>query len=139
MRFHTGTSEVMGRVSLIGKDEIAPGENAYAQIRLEAPVAVLPRDRFVIRSYSPVVTIGGGEILDVMPRKHRRLRASSMAHLEQLRPADESERLKILLHDAGVAGADIAALTGRLTHVFSPVIFGRELLGCVAQVVQSRP
>ncbi len=125
VRFHTGTSEVMGRVSLIGKDEIAPGENAYAQIRLEAPVAVLPRDRFVIRSYSPVVTIGGGEILDVMPRKHRRLRASSMAHLEQLRPADESERLKILLHDTGVAGADVAALTGRLT--LTPEEIGAEL------------
>ncbi len=129
VRFHTGTSVVMGRVSLIGKDEIEPGENVYAQIRLEAPVAVLPRDRFVIRSYSPIITIGGGEILDVMPRKHRRLRASSLEYLERLRSADESERLKILLHDAGVAGADVAALTGRLTLTPAEIRASLQALG----------
>ncbi|MEE9256828.1 MAG: selenocysteine-specific translation elongation factor [bacterium] len=115
VRFHTGTSEVMGRVSLIGKDEIEPGESIFAQIRLEAPVSVLPRDRFVIRSYSPIVTIGGGDILDVAPRKHRRLRASSKEHLESLRAAGEKERLLILLREGGAAGSDVAALTGRLT------------------------
>ncbi|MFC1491216.1 selenocysteine-specific translation elongation factor [Nitrospinota bacterium] len=115
VRFHTGTSEVMGRVSLIGKNEIDPGESVFAQIRLEEPVAVLPRDRFVIRSYSPIVTIGGGEIMDVLPRKHRRLRASSLEHLKRLQTADEKERLRILLREAGPAGADITALTGRLT------------------------
>ncbi len=115
VRFHTGTSEVMGRVSLIGAEEIEPGGECFAQIRLEAPVAVLPRDRFVIRSYSPVVTIGGGEILDVAPRKHRRLRASSMERFEALSESDEPGRLTILLGEAGVNGADTAALTGRLT------------------------
>ena len=115
VRFHTGASEVMGRVSLIGTDEIEPGEIVFAQIRLEAPVAVLPRDRFVIRSYSPIVTIGGGEILDVAPRKRRRLRASSMEQIENLRAANETGRLRILLDEGRLAGADIAALTGRLT------------------------
>jgi selenocysteine-specific elongation factor len=129
VRFHTGTSEVMGRVSLIGKDEIDPGESVYAQIRLEAPVAVLPRDRFVIRSYSPVITIGGGEILDVMPRKHRRLRSSSMDHLEKLRSADETERLLILIQDTGVSGADVEALTGRLTLTPDPIRNTLQSLG----------
>ncbi len=115
VRFHSGASEVMGRVTLIGAEEMEPGGVCFAQIRLEAPVAVLPRDRFVIRSYSPVVTIGGGEILDVAPRKHRRLRASSMERFEALSAADEPGRLKILLDEARVDGADTAALTGRLT------------------------
>lgn len=115
VRFHTGTSEVMGRVSVIGADAIEPGENAFAQIRLEAPVSVLPRDRFVIRSYSPVVTVGGGEILDVAPKKHRRLRISSMERFDAYLGADETVRLELLLADAGSAGADTAALTGRLT------------------------
>jgi selenocysteine-specific elongation factor len=115
VRFHTGTSEVMGRVSVIGADAIESGESAFAQIRLEAPVSVLPRDRFVIRSYSPVVTIGGGEILDVAPKKHRRLRISSMEHFDAHLDADETTRLELLLADEGSAGADIAALTGRLT------------------------
>jgi selenocysteine-specific elongation factor len=115
VRFHTGTSEVMGRISVIGAETIEPGESAFAQIRLEAPVSALPRDRFVIRSYSPVVTIGGGEILDVAPKKHRRLRVSSMAHFDAHLGADETTRLQLLLADAGPAGADVATLTGRLT------------------------
>jgi len=115
VRFHAGTAEVMGRVALIGKDALEPGESAFAQLRLEAPVALLPRDRFVIRSYSPVVTIGGGEVLDVTPRKHRRLRASSQELLEGLREGNESERLRILLREAGPEGADVRGLTGRLT------------------------
>ncbi|MBI3127124.1 MAG: selenocysteine-specific translation elongation factor [Candidatus Tectomicrobia bacterium] len=115
VRFHAGTAEAMGRVALIGKDALEPGESGFAQLRLEEPVALLPRDRFVIRSYSPVVTIGGGEVLDVAPRKHRRLRASSQELLEGLRAGDESERLRILLAEAGAAGADVKGLTGRLT------------------------
>lgn len=115
VRFHAGTFEVMGRLSIIGADTIEPGESGYAQIRLEAPVALLPRDRFVIRSYSPMITIGGGEILDVAPRKHRRLRPASIALLENLDGGDEIARIKILLGLAGAAGADVRALMGRLT------------------------
>ncbi|MEE9276021.1 MAG: selenocysteine-specific translation elongation factor [bacterium] len=115
VRFHTGTAEVMGRVSLIGKDAAEPGESLFAQIRLEEPVTALPRDRFVIRSYSPIITIGGGEILDVMPRKHRRRRRSSLEHLESLWAGDEAERLRIFLDRTLYAGADIGELTGRLT------------------------
>ena len=115
IRFHAGTVEVMGRISLIGRDALEPGERAFAQMRLEAPVVVLPRDRFVIRSYSPLVTIGGGEILDVMPRKHRRLRSSSIHHLQSLHRADETERLLILLRDARLKGVALADLAGRLT------------------------
>ncbi len=115
IRFHAGTVEVMGRISLIGRDALEPGERAFAQMRLEAPVVVLPRDRFVIRSYSPLITIGGGEILDVMPRKHRRLRSSSIRHLRSLHRADETERLLILLRAARLKGVALADLAGRLT------------------------
>jgi len=135
VRFHTGTSEVMGRVSVIGADAIESGESAFAQIRLEAPVSVLPRDRFVIRSYSPVVTIGGGEILDVAPKKHRRLRISSMEHFDAHLDADETTRLELLLADEGSAGADIAALTGRLTLNASEI---RSELAALAKAGRAR-
>ncbi|HEV8672620.1 MAG TPA: selenocysteine-specific translation elongation factor, partial [Methylomirabilota bacterium] len=72
VRFHIGTSEVMARVHLLDRDELAPGARGYVQLRLEGPVVALPRDRYVIRSYSPMVTIGGGELLDVAPAKARR-------------------------------------------------------------------
>ena len=115
IRFHAGTAEIMGRISLIGRDALEPGDSSFAQIRLEEPIVVLPRDRFVIRSYSPIITIGGGEILDIMPRKHRRLRSSSMNHLKLLYQGDETERLLILLRDSRLNGVELADLTGRLT------------------------
>ena len=115
IRFHAGTAEIMGRISLIGRDVLEPGDNSFAQIRLEEPIVVLPRDRFVIRSYSPIITIGGGEILDIMPRKHRRLRSSSIDHLKSLYQGDETERLLILLQDSRLNGVDLTVLTGRLT------------------------
>ena len=72
VRFHIGTSEVMARVHPVAGTAIEPGQTGYVQLRLEAPVVALPRDRYVIRSYSPMVTIGGGELLDVAPPKARR-------------------------------------------------------------------
>ena len=115
IRFHAGTAEIMGRISLIGRDVLEPGESSFAQIRLEEPIVVLPRDRFVIRSYSPIITIGGGEILDIMPRKHRRLRSASLEHLKSLHQGNETERLLILLQDSRLSGVELADLTGRLT------------------------
>jgi len=72
VRFHSGTSEILGLLILLDRDELQPGETAVAQIRLDAPVAVMMGDRFVIRSYSPVRTIGGGQILNPIPPKHKR-------------------------------------------------------------------
>ncbi|NPV60646.1 MAG: selenocysteine-specific translation elongation factor [Actinobacteria bacterium] len=72
VRFHHGTREVMARVVLLGgREELAPGESSYVQLRLEKPAVVLYGDRYILRSYSPVTTIGGGRILDSHPRKHR--------------------------------------------------------------------
>lgn len=72
VRFHHGTREVMARVVLLGgREELAPGESSYVQFRLEKPAVVLYGDRYILRSYSPVTTIGGGRILDSHPRKHR--------------------------------------------------------------------
>lgn len=71
IRFHTGTAEHLGTIVLLESDELVGGARSFAQIRLEEPVAVLRGDRFVIRSYSPVQTIGGGTILHPVPRKHK--------------------------------------------------------------------
>jgi selenocysteine-specific elongation factor len=81
----------MGRVILLDRDELAPGEEAYVQFRLEAPAMALPRDRFVIRSYSPVQTIGGGMILDAQPTKHRRGEAGLATHFQLLAEASPEE------------------------------------------------
>jgi selenocysteine-specific elongation factor len=86
-----GTSEIMGRVILLDRDELAPGEEAYVQLRLEEPAIALPRDRFVIRSYSPVQTIGGGMLLDAQAAKHRRGDASLAPHFRLLAEGSPEE------------------------------------------------
>jgi selenocysteine-specific elongation factor len=71
VRVYTGTTESLGRVVILDKETVNPGESALIQIRLEGPVAVKRSDKYVIRSYSPLFTIGGGTILDPNPVKHK--------------------------------------------------------------------
>jgi selenocysteine-specific elongation factor len=71
VRVHLGTKELMARVIILDRDRIQPGEQALVQLRLEERTAAQRLDRYVIRRYSPPVTIGGGRILDANPAKHR--------------------------------------------------------------------
>lgn len=84
VRFHTGTSEVLGNVILLDRDELSPGDDAVAQLRLDVPVSLVKDDRFVIRSYSPIYTVGGGEVLNPIPVKHKRLKPETVEGLKKL-------------------------------------------------------
>ena len=84
VRFHTGTSEVLGNLILLDRDELPPGEDSVAQLRLDSAAALVKDDRFVIRSYSPVFTIGGGKVLNPIPPKHKRFKPDTVAGLKQL-------------------------------------------------------
>ena len=86
VRFHTGTSEVLGVLVLLDRDELEPGDQAAAQLRLDTPVALVKDDRYVLRSYSPVRTIGGGKVINPIPLKHKRGRSEvtdALAALEE--------------------------------------------------------
>jgi len=100
VRLHVGTAEVICRIMLLDKDVTKPGEAALAQFLLEAPTVALPGDRFVIRSFSPILTIGGGVILDGRPGKHKRLNPEVAAGLERLEGGLES-RVEQLFLKAG--------------------------------------
>ena len=78
IRFYTGTAEAMGRVYLMDRDELKEGESAVVQIRLESPVVCLSGDRFIIRQYSPMITIGGGEALDPYALRHKKREANAI-------------------------------------------------------------
>ena len=67
-----GTKELLGKVALMGREELKAGESDYAQLRLEESTALRKGDHFVLRFYSPVETIGGGVVLDACPKKHRK-------------------------------------------------------------------
>ncbi|MBF0120477.1 MAG: selenocysteine-specific translation elongation factor [Desulfobacterales bacterium] len=74
IRFHSGTSEIQGNLILLDREELNPGESAVTQIRLDSPVTLVKDDKFIIRSYSPARTIGGGFILNPIPKKHKRFK-----------------------------------------------------------------
>lgn len=81
VRFHLGTKEALGRVLLLEAEELLPGEMAYAQMVMEEPVVAAVKDRFVIRTYSPMYTIGGGEVIDPVAPKRRRFRSQDLEFL----------------------------------------------------------
>lgn len=77
VRLLVGTREVMARAVPIGTERIEPGKEGFLQLRLEMEqVVVKERDRFILRTYSPMHTIAGGEVLDAAPKKHRRFKAA---------------------------------------------------------------
>ncbi len=105
IRFHTGTAEHLGTAVLLDAEELAPGKAGFIQIRLDQPIAALRGDRFVIRSYSPVQTIGGGSILHPLPGKHKghgKLEAATA--LRTLLEGDEPSIILWHIRDAGPAG-----------------------------------
>ncbi len=113
VRLHHGTSEIMARVVFLDRDALLPGESAYVQFHLEAPLVAMARDRYIIRSYSPMVTIGGGEILDVQPQKHKRS-PEIVQRLEILKHGTLAELVNIYVADAGVSPVTAKMLAGRI-------------------------
>jgi selenocysteine-specific elongation factor len=113
VRFHVGTQEVMARVLPVDRPEVAPGSSGHARFRLEAPVVALPGDRFVLRSYSPIVTIGGGTILDIAPPRFKRRGPALAAHLTLLAAGEPALVLEEHLKQAGAAGARAGDLRAR--------------------------
>src|SRR5262245_61072332 len=121
VRLHIGAAEVLARVVPLGRMELAPGATCFAQLRLETPTLALPGDHFIVRAYSPVVTIGGGVVIDALPSKHRlREAAEAASWLEKLEAADEVERIALLVEMAGERGMsqdEIAARSGSSDEV----------------------
>jgi selenocysteine-specific elongation factor len=130
VRLHAGTSEIMARVLLLETQELAPGRTAFARFRLEAPLVALPGDRFVIRSYSPMVTIGGGTLLDIAPPRFKRKAPALIAHLTLLRDGAPDAVVEEHIRHAGAGGVRVAALSGR-------VPFGPARLRALLETLQA--
>ena len=89
--FYSGSQEVPAKVRLLDVEELKPGKSALAQIRLRSPAVVARRDRFILRISSPSSTIGGGEVIDMHPRYHRRFQQPVLAALETLERGSPDE------------------------------------------------
>lgn len=111
---HHGTREVLGRVLLMGAERLAPGESAFAQLRLEEPLAPRYDDRFIVRSYSPMFTIGGGVVLDVLPPRRTTLKDHERSFLDALEAHDLAGAAVDLLASRAVpmSSTEVAAAIG---------------------------
>jgi len=109
-----GTREVLGRVLLMDAEQFRPGESGLAQLRLEEPIAPRYDDRFIVRSYSPVYTIGGGAVLDALPPRRTKLRSHERELLEALQAHDLSSASVGLLGARALpmSSAQVAAALG---------------------------
>ncbi len=87
--FHTGSAEVEARLLLLDRDEIEPGQVGWAQLRLAEPVALVKGDLFVLRT--PNATVGGGEVVDAHPRRHRRFHKETLSSLTTMQRGGPEE------------------------------------------------
>lgn len=110
VHFHTGTTELIGRIIIYDNEELKPGGRAFCQLRFKEPVTVMTGDRYIIRRFSPLITIGGGEILDVSPK--RRKRDDRMKDLEVLEQGSLRDKLMVKIVQGGANGVTMADISG---------------------------
>jgi selenocysteine-specific elongation factor len=116
VHLHSGTTETVAEAFLYGAKELAPGQTSFVQLRLQDDLLVLAGDRFIVRQFSPVTTIGGGVILDPQARRPTVRDASRVAFLETLERNDKREILAAMAERAvlGLTFEEIVARTGWL-------------------------
>ena len=113
--FFAGAAELPARITLLDRERLDPGENAWVQLRFRAPIAVLKHDRFIVRRPSPSETIGGGEIIDPNPPRHRRFRPETIAALETLAAGAPDEILLQALEQRPIEIKELAAAAAGLS------------------------
>jgi len=113
--FHTGTLETIAEILLYGQSEVSPGQSALAQLRLQDEALLLPGDRFIVRQFSPVVTIGGGVILDPLARRPLLRDTGRATFLETLEGGNREEIVAAMAERASVVLATAKRAVGLTT------------------------
>ncbi len=132
--FYSGSQEVPARVRLLDVEELKPGQSAWAQLRLSRSAVVARRDRFILRIPSPSMTIGGGEVIDVQPRYHRRFQQSVLAALETLeRGSPEEVVLAALDRRRELSRASAKSLHGLVGYELAEILKQSNLSQDVTQ------
>ncbi|MCY3773841.1 MAG: selenocysteine-specific translation elongation factor [Gemmatimonadetes bacterium] len=100
VRLHKGTSETIGRLILLDRDELEPGESGFVQLRLEKPIVAERNERFIIRGFSSMRLLGGGRFVEVYPQKNRRFRPSVLDYLEAVTDAEPDVLIERVMRHA---------------------------------------
>jgi selenocysteine-specific elongation factor len=114
VHFHAYTTEMIAEVRLHGKKQVVPGEEALARLQLAHPMLLLPGDRFIIRQFSPVVTIGGGVVLDAAPLVRRQSRDEMTIFLTTMEKGSPAEMFLARVARRGIAGLSLADAPGEM-------------------------
>jgi len=120
-RFHIGTNLTFASIFLLDREEMAPGDSGFAQLRLETPVVALPHDRFVIRGSGMIQTLGGGMVLDAHPARHKRNAPSVIEGLKILREGDQEQAIAQHIARSGMGGIASDDLLKRVSASSSEV------------------
>jgi selenocysteine-specific elongation factor len=110
VHFFSGTAETIARVILYEKEEVKAGESCYGQFRLQTPVITMSGDRYIIRRFSPLETLGGGEVLNPSPQRRRK--KDGIHDLETLHKGSLEEKISLKIEKAGIAGIPLNAING---------------------------
>lgn len=135
VHLHIGTNEVIGRVVPLGLESIAAGSQGFAQLRLEEQVAVKQGDHFILRSYSPVVTIAGGVVLEANASKHRRYHQPTLASLAVKESGDFGDVLLDYLETKAVGFVTAKMMAEYLNTTLDKVNAGLTTLLTDQQVI----
>ncbi|MDF2839448.1 MAG: selenocysteine-specific translation elongation factor, partial [Clostridia bacterium] len=125
LRLYHGTSEIMCRVVLLDREELKPGESAFVQLRLEEQIACRKSDRFVVRFYSPMITIAGGTILEPNPPKRKRFKEDVLEELsikEKGNPEEVVEQFLLQNSDKYYEKKEIMKQLGNCDENFNNII-----------------
>jgi selenocysteine-specific elongation factor len=133
IRFYNTTQEAIGRITILGAKELLPGQEAFVQLRLEQPVIVQHGDRFILRFYSPMETLGGGMVLNPHTRRHKQsTMQESLKNLGILEQGSMEDRLALLIAGKGLAGMDENEIIGAVAAD------KQELTTALASVAQKK-
>ncbi len=140
VRLHSATYEVPAQVILFDGNALQPGESAYLQLRLARPVLLLPGDPFVVRTYSPQATLGGGTVLDPAPPRRRRRSAEALALLEAVESGGDQDRIRLLVESSLLTGISVQEMVNRsgmsgkrIDAALAPLLSGGTVLQMVKE------
>jgi len=114
VHFHAYTTETIAQARLYGTKQMKPGDEAYAQLRFAEPMLLLPSDRFIVRQFSPVVTIGGGVVLDASPATRKERAEDATAFLKIMRDGSPEQVLAARAARRGAIGQRLDDIPGEM-------------------------
>ncbi len=133
VHFYVGTAETVARVMLYGEEELKPAQSCYCQLRLQEPVVAMAGDRYIVRRFSPLETLGGGVILDPSPSRRRRKEGTE--DLTVLNTGSLDQKISLKVERAGPRGISVGAIKGWIKEEPKAIEEALKKLGHAGEVL----